>query len=57
MTTGSTGVSTAPGAARRPVIDAEGVGVLPWVVGPDGPGRGRLAGNLVLAVAVPVLTL
>lgn len=37
------------------MVDAEGVGVLPWVVGPDGPGPGRLVGNLVLGAAIPVL--
>ncbi|WP_407343769.1 sensor histidine kinase [Pengzhenrongella phosphoraccumulans] len=42
---------------RATFADAEGVGVLPWAVGPDGPGRGRLIGNLVLSAAVPVLTL
>ena len=45
--------------ARRtvdPAADVDGVGVLPWVVGPDGPGRGRLFGNLLLSVALPAAT-
>ncbi|MGV8967545.1 MAG: sensor histidine kinase [Cellulomonas sp.] len=49
-------MTTASPAPRRPADD-DGIGVLPWVVGPDGPGRGRLVGNLALACAIPVLTL
>ncbi|WP_165372839.1 sensor histidine kinase [Pengzhenrongella frigida] len=44
---------------RRPwkVDDDGGVAVLPWFVGPDGPGRGRLVANVALSAAVPVLAL
>lgn len=41
----------------RPVADVGRARVLPWYVGPEGPGRGRLIANVALGLSVPVLAL